>query len=166
MRAAYRDQGRTRRVEIVPGAPGAYRVRVDDAELALTVERLGDGRLRIQGDGGETIAEVTAVGARRFVTLGNMDFVLEREGAGARRARGPVASGLESPMPGTVSQVLVAAGAAVTRGQPLVAVEAMKMEHVLRAPRDGTVRRVAVTRGQMVDAGATLVELEDEEAAS
>ena len=162
MRAEYREGGRTRRVEVTSVAPGQYRVRVDDAELALTAERLADGRLRLLSDGGAVIAEVTAVGARRFVTLGNMDFVLERASGGARRGRGPAASGLEAPMPGTVSQVLVAAGAAVKRGQPLVAVEAMKMEHVLRAPRDGKVRRVAVARGQMVDAGATLVELEDE----
>ena len=166
MRAEYRDGGRTRRVEIASAQPGRYRVRVDDAELAIEVERLADGRLRLAGEGGDAIAEVTAVGARRFVTLGNMDFVLERASGGARGSRGPAPSGLESPMPGTVSQVLIAAGAAVRRGQPLVAVEAMKMEHVVRAPRDGTVRRVAVARGQMVDAGATLVELEDEEAGS
>jgi len=64
-------------------------------------------------------------------------------------------------MPGVVTKVHVAVGEAVKQGQPLVAIEAMKMEHVLRAPRDGRVRAIAARRGEMVNGGATLVELEE-----
>ena len=69
--------------------------------------------------------------------------------------------GLEAPMPGVVTRVHVAAGETVKQGQPLVAIEAMKMEHVLRAPRDGRVRAVAARTGEMVSGGAPLVELEE-----
>ncbi len=64
---------------------------------------------------------------------------------------------ITSPMPGKVIDVLVAAGDAVTAGQKLVTLEAMKMEHSLTAPFDGTVSDVAVTTGDQVEEGTLLV---------
>jgi 3-methylcrotonyl-CoA carboxylase alpha subunit len=63
-------------------------------------------------------------------------------------------------MPGVVTKVMVVVGDEVAKGQPLVALEAMKMEHLIRAPREGRVKRVKASPGQMVQAGVTLVELE------
>ncbi|EYD74874.1 Methylcrotonyl-CoA carboxylase biotin-containing subunit [Rubellimicrobium mesophilum DSM 19309] len=68
-----------------------------------------------------------------------------------------------SPMPGLVRAVLVAAGQAVAKGDRLVVVEAMKMEHALSAPRDGRVAEVLVAEGEQVEAGAPLVRLEAED---
>jgi 3-methylcrotonyl-CoA carboxylase alpha subunit len=105
---------------------------------------------------------VTPVGGRRFVRLGTLEFVLEREAAGRRReARGAHGHGLEAPMPGVITKVMVVVGDDVAKGQPLLALEAMKMEHVIRAPRAGRVKSVSASPGQMVQAGATLVDLED-----
>ncbi len=64
-----------------------------------------------------------------------------------------------APMPGLVSGVAVAPGAAVAEGDRLVVLEAMKMEHVLRAPRDGVVEAVGVAEGAQVEAGAVLIRL-------
>ncbi|HWE53915.1 MAG TPA: biotin carboxylase N-terminal domain-containing protein [Acidimicrobiales bacterium] len=65
-----------------------------------------------------------------------------------------------SPMPGAVVAVNVTPGQAVTAGQALVAVEAMKMEHLIRAPADGTVTEVLVTAGQQVKLDQALVVFE------
>ena len=161
MRALYRDGARTREVEVSPEGGGVYRVRVDDAELRVSAETLEGGRLRLVTADGVSIAEVTPAGNRRFVRLGSLDFVLEREAGRARRG-GAHAGGLEAPMPGVVTKVLVAAGDTVRKGQPLLAIEAMKMEHAIRAPRDGVIARVNATVGQMVAGGAALVAMEDE----
>jgi 3-methylcrotonyl-CoA carboxylase alpha subunit len=67
---------------------------------------------------------------------------------------------LTAPMPGTVIRVLVEAGAAVEARQPLVVLEAMKMETPVVAPYEGTVRAVHVVEGARVAGGALLVELE------
>jgi biotin carboxyl carrier protein len=64
-------------------------------------------------------------------------------------------------MPGTVIRVLVEPGARVVARQPLVVLEAMKMETPLVAPYDGTVRTVHVAEGDRVAGGAVLVELEE-----
>jgi biotin carboxyl carrier protein len=62
-------------------------------------------------------------------------------------------------MPGKVVRVLVKNGDTVLARQPLVVVEAMKMENELRAGRDGTVAEVHAKEGASVDAGALLVEI-------
>ena len=67
------------------------------------------------------------------------------------------AGALVAPLPGTVVKVAVAVGDPVTAGDTLVAIEAMKMEHEVRAPSDGTVTEVHVAAGEQVEAGRLLV---------
>jgi acetyl/propionyl-CoA carboxylase alpha subunit len=162
VRSDWRDGERVRTVEVTPLGGGRWRVLVDETPLELGVEKLEGGRLRLLAPEGGTLAEITAAGARRFVRLGSLDFVLDREAAATRQGRRPAdAGGLEAPMPGVVTRVLVAAGDAVEKGQPLVALEAMKMEHLIRAPRAGRIARVSAKAGEMVNGGVPLVELED-----
>ncbi len=64
---------------------------------------------------------------------------------------------VNAPMPGTILKVNVSQGQAVTEGQVLVILEAMKMENEILAPKSGTVNQVLVTKGSNVDTGAALV---------
>jgi acetyl/propionyl-CoA carboxylase alpha subunit len=67
---------------------------------------------------------------------------------------------LDSPLPGRVVDVRVVAGASVSSGDELVVVEAMKMEHAIRAPSDGVVRAVLCSVGDQVTRGQALVDIE------
>ena len=69
-----------------------------------------------------------------------------------------------APMPGKVTAVYVAAGEAVARGQKLLTLEAMKMEHTLTAPFDGTVAELTISAGAQVQVDAVLVRIEEGEA--
>jgi biotin carboxyl carrier protein len=159
VKTVWRDGERTREVELVALGGGRWRVRVDESEFELACDAMPDGRLRLVADGETTVAEVTRVGDRRFVRLGTLEFVLGREASGRRAAPGAHAGGLEAPMPGVITKVMVVVGDEVAKGQPLVALEAMKMEHLIRAPHAGTVQTVRASPGQMVQAGEALVEL-------
>jgi acetyl-CoA carboxylase biotin carboxylase subunit len=66
---------------------------------------------------------------------------------------------LRAPMPGKVTQISVKAGDAVTKGQPLLTLEAMKMEHALAAPFDGVVAELSAELGAQVSEGALLAKL-------
>lgn len=126
------------------------------AHGGLTGEQLTlqvDGQLhraRIVRDGGELYL-FGAQGVRRFTVH---DPVSEAD-------QGVVDAGsLVAPMPGRIIATLVAAGTQVSKGTPLLVLEAMKMEHTLQAPADGTVQGFRVKAGDQVGDGAVLVDFE------
>ena len=69
-------------------------------------------------------------------------------------------TGLIAPMPGKVIALFVEPGSTVTKGDKLLVLEAMKMEHTLCAPADGTVRACFYAVGEQVSEGEPLVEFE------
>ena len=85
--------------------------------------------------------------------------VVDPRAAALRSGAVDGAAAVRTQMPGRVVRVLVAAGEAVTKGQPLIVVEAMKMENELKSPRDGTVAKVLVAPGELVEGKSTLIEL-------
>ena len=93
---------------------------------------------------GGTPLAVTVNGRRRW----------GRKDEGAKTGSGP--ERLVAPMPGKIVRVLVKTGEAVRSRQPLIVIEAMKMENELRSGGDGTVAEIHVRDGQSVDAGALL----------
>jgi len=99
------------------------------------------------------------------VTIDGRVFVVDVEDPRETRSRrkghgGEGRRDVTSPMPGKVVRVLVGQGDAVTEGQGLVVVEAMKMQNELKAPKDGTVVALAARAGASVTAGEVLVTLE------
>ena len=89
-------------------------------------------------------------GAHRVLTLESMQAAAEPDAA---------IGSLAAPMPGKVLQVLVALGAKVLKGAPLVILEAMKMEHTIAAPHDGQVAEIHFKAGEQVAEGAELLRL-------
>jgi propionyl-CoA carboxylase alpha chain len=73
---------------------------------------------------------------------------------------------LTASMPGSVVRVLVSDGDVVETGQPVVVLEAMKMEHTLTAPSAGTVTSIAVAVGAQVETGSLLVVVGDQDGGS
>src|SRR5215472_5529273 len=83
-----------------------------------------------------------------------------------RRAGAAAHESANSPMPGQVLRILVREGQGVKAGDPLIALEAMKMEQTIKATMDGRVRAILVKPGQIVAPGQMLVEIESTEDAS
>ena len=67
---------------------------------------------------------------------------------------------LKAPMPGLVLDVMVIPDQEVNIGDPLLILEAMKMENIIKAPRNGMIKAVHVSKGASVDKGAILIEIE------
>jgi 3-methylcrotonyl-CoA carboxylase alpha subunit len=123
---------------------------------------LGEDSLRLELDGRRTTVTAVTAGSRRHVFLDGRAWVFDlcgqegTEGSGT----GVDAAGLTAPMPGRVIAVKVEPGAKVARGQTLVVLEAMKMEHAIVAPADGIVKAVRFAVGEQVPDGAELVDFE------
>ena len=108
---------------------------------------------------GSTPVEVVVAGWRFEIVVEDASLADLRARATSDRTsaahHGPTA--VRAIIPGRVVSVAVTAGDAVTAGQRLLAVEAMKMENELRSPRDGVVERVEVAVGETVELGDALV---------
>jgi len=69
---------------------------------------------------------------------------------------------MSAPMPGVVLKIFVAKGDVVSKGAPLVVLEAMKMEHQIAAPRHGKIASVNCAEGELVQPGVEIVTMNDE----
>ncbi len=132
---------------------------------ALGVTVLAKGSLR----GEELSADIDGHRSRVSVIEDGDGFNLFTDSGVSRFARvlpdfGEVAEqgsgGFEAPMNGTVISVNVSAGATVEKGQTLVVMEAMKMEHAIKAPADGQVVELFCKEGELVDGGSELLSFE------
>jgi acetyl/propionyl-CoA carboxylase alpha subunit len=148
-----RSRGITREVGIEQGAAS-----IDGRRVAFRrFDR--DGRLAgLEIAGREHRVVAAPDGDRIWIWCEGVTAIFERV-SGSRSAVSREHGGdLISPMPGRVRRTLVTDGERVTRGQTLLVLEAMKMEHAIRAPRDGTVR-LRVREGDLVEAGVELAEI-------
>jgi 3-methylcrotonyl-CoA carboxylase alpha subunit len=151
-----------REVEVAAVAEGqGWVLHLPGGAAHATAELSPDGTLAAVLDGArETATAVFAGdgltlfrtgGTHRFAVVDRLAVAADADAAGGR---------LQSPMPGKVVAVLVEAGAAVEKGQPLMVLEAMKMEHTIRAPSAGTVAAVRFAVGEQVPEGEDLIAFE------
>ena len=153
------------------------RLRLGEEEAEHTLAVLGGGRFLFDGAevearrwDGRTLDLALEGEIRRFGIVRAAGVVTVFDGAESFVARLPdplavaaeEAGGddLRAPMPGLVKRLAAAPGQPVARGDVLVVLEAMKMEHSLTAPRDGAVAQVHVAEGSQVEDGAILLALE------
>jgi biotin carboxyl carrier protein len=145
---------------------GRYRVLVGGNEREVDARRIDgsgwsliiDGQAYLvdvdAGKDGELVAEIRGVTVPvKLVDPRRVALAAQR----VRETSGPL--DVRAPMPGKIVKVHVKAGDAVSVGQGLIVIEAMKMENELRAPRGGTVDKVRASEGQAVEAQEVLVTL-------
>lgn len=132
-------------VDVVPLPGGALSLRVDDRVIDLTTE----GRPPAVG--------VIASGHRSYVRV---ESERQRAADAAKKATGGAADTvIKAPMPGRIVKIMVQPGDELAVGQPVLIIEAMKMENELRAKAAGTVTEVHVAPGAAVEANVKLVTL-------
>ena len=156
-------RGETRRISLREIGETGFEVVVDGQVLHVDAVRSGPMIYSIIENGKQFEAMVDEKGIHGFdVMLRGQLFHLEAvdertqllAGSAAVVASGPQTVAAE--MPGKVVRVHAAAGDAVSEGQGVVVVEAMKMENEIPSPIAGVVREVVVSEGQTVEAGTTL----------
>ncbi len=160
-RLAYVHHGREFELDVERA--GRWRALVDGRQLPFDAERAGDAIVvRVGSD--ETSWSVGRNGPHLILASGDREYVLTQSAPATSGAHAGAAAHrtgeVRAPMPGVVVRVLVAEGDAVAGRQPLVVLEAMKIEHVVESTADGLVRAVRCEPGQRVAEGDILIEIE------
>lgn len=138
-----------------------FRASTGNLDCTLTIVQSRDGVVHFDSDGLRSKAEI--VTRARSISVFHDSYCDEFELVDDLAvAEAEVAGGdsISAPMPGLVSAVRTKVGAMVRTGDPLLVLEAMKMEHVLTSPRDGIVAEVFVSEGDQVTDGFLLLRLE------
>jgi len=140
-------------------SPAGYRLAIAGREYAFDGHEengalqvmLGDASFRVRAVRDGAHWHLFRDGAHRVLSLHSAQTAPEPDA---------IIGSLAAPMPGKVLQVLVQRGAKVSKGTPLVVLEAMKMEHTIAAPHDGRVAEIHFKAGEQVNEGVELLRLE------
>ena len=133
----------------------------EDQTTDVDIVAVPDGGFRVTANGITRKATAECIGRNVMVQMGGRSRVFTlADPMSAITDSGGGGDTVIAPMPGLVTSISVEVGQAVTSGQTLMTIEAMKMEHALTAPRDGLIKEILTTTGQQVSVQARLVELE------
>lgn len=148
----------------VDSAADGVVLSLHDSKHDVTIQELSPGRWMFRNAHGQQVVRCARAKDRIWVWLSGKTFefaVLSEERGGVAH-RGEAQHEVRAPMPGTLVKLLVSKGDTVEEGQIVAVVEAMKMEHPLRAPRAGTVEATRGTPGSIVDADAIVISFAQE----
>ena len=148
-------------IDLIPTGK-SYRATVGEKTVDVEILRAENEKLELLIDSKRVTAYVSSDNAKRWVTVDGQTFVLTKSSGARKSGQGHhhAAGGLTAPMPGQVRAVNVSEGEAVTKGQTLMVLEAMKMEIRIQASIDGTVKKILVKQGQTVEREQVLIEIE------
>ncbi len=142
--------------------PGGYRLELPGGAVEASGTFTG-GTLAVKLAGDLVSGSAVRIGDRLHLIIGSETRLLSVVDPLAGLADRDAGAGkLQAPMPGKVTAVHVKPGAKVKRGQALMVLEAMKMEHAINAPADGTVKELRFVVGEQVAEGAELIVFEAE----
>lgn len=138
---------------------GQFAVHVDEQTMHVTCYASGEGNVDLDMDGRRLHFNISPHADDWLIHSNNGDLRLTELPRYPSTNTDESGGGLTAPMPGSVLATQVAAGATVAKGDLLVILEAMKMEHRITAPRDGVVESVHVNVGEQVENAQLLVTL-------
>ena len=119
-----------------------------------------EGSLRTLFNGDE---KVSGHVCHNNVIFNGIDLAIEKVKRGKKKSSDGDGGGMTSPMPGKILKINVSQGQEVKKGDSLLVMEAMKMEHTIKADKDGLVKTLFFGEGDQVDGGVDLVEIEVKE---
>jgi len=140
--------GDKKQVDFVPISKNKFHVLKDNLSYTVEIIDQTEKSLKLLINGKEYETTIKS----------ELDQLLDKMGISAVSAA--KANDLKAPMPGLVLDIKVAVGQEIKVGDPVVVLEAMKMENILKSPADAVIKAICVTKGKNVEKNAILVEFE------
>jgi 3-methylcrotonyl-CoA carboxylase alpha subunit len=145
-------------VSLQYGAGGAHQLQMGDTKYAMQIRQAQAGQIQLSLDAHTISGEVIWDGEKVHVFTGGQHTELHYHDPLAHAGDAEAEGGrLTAPMPGKIVAVMTEKGRAVKKGEPLLIMEAMKMEHTISAPHDGEIAEILYAVGDQVSEGAQLL---------
>ena len=144
---------------------GSLSFVVDDVEYSYQLSAHHHPHM-ILSDGENSTHSLVGVGSDRkhgHVVISNRDYFIEEVKSGTRVSSESNLGEMISPMPGKIFKILKKVGDEVKASETILIMEAMKMEHAIKAPVDGKIEEMPYNEGDLVDGGVELVRLKIKE---
>ncbi len=143
-------------------------IRINDKELPWDMQSLDAGSYHVISGGDSyriQLGDISADGKRLKLVINGATLEIELQDRydlllhklGMDQQEGTEANQITAPMPGLILEVMVSEGQEVEEGQPLLVLEAMKMENVIKSTGTGSIKSIAVEQGQNVEKNQVLI---------
>ena len=146
-------------------ADGSVHARIGETAITLSSVAIGVGALSFEANGAQCSvtfrqhADGLSVALNGLSLTAKAHLKIDAALTGGDQSEAPSGNSLVAPLPGTVTNIFVADGQSVKKGDSLAQMEAMKLVHTLSAHADGVVKAVHVSTGMIVTAGTVLLEI-------
>lgn len=142
-------------VDVIEQNPRFVLFNLDGTEYAVNLSNVDDYKMNLAYRN----TNVTVVGVDTHFVVDGVEFAIEAPRRS--RSKGKVADHgqMTSPMPGKILQIFIKEGSEVIPGTPILVMEAMKMEHTIKASKKGVVEAIYFKVGDQVQGGVELVKL-------
>ena len=158
-------------MEFSPEGKNALNVNISSEKFEIEIIQQHDNELLISRDGKKHIARLLAIDSEnktitikidgdRFEVKLTDEYDVLLQSLGMDAASTKKVNELKAPMPGVVVDIVVSVGDSVVKDDPLVVLEAMKMENMLKSPTDGVIKSVNINKGDTVEKNRVLVNFE------
>ena len=145
-------------IDLISNRDGKVEFMFNGTQYSFSNRKIDDVKSYVSGDLNTLVSQF----GKNLVVSGK-EMTIESPNRSRSKSNSGGAGHMQSPMPGKILQVLVKAGDKVKEGDSLIVMEAMKMEHTIKANTDGTISAIHFQEGQQCAGGVDLVDLDQED---
>ena len=142
-------------IELIEQNPSFVLFKFEGDEYSINLNNMADGKFNLNSSG----KNATVIGSEKYFFVNGTEFVIETPKKSRTKSRGHDHGQMVSPMPGKILKIFVSPGEIVNVGTPILVMEAMKMEHTIKASRDGKIESIFFKEGDQIAGGVELVKL-------
>lgn len=149
----------------VTGKDRCFTIEIDGQRHVAEIVSAKENGFIFQMDGQKYKTQIASTKEEHFINLNGRNFILKRIDAEKQRRKVQTGSSedLKAPMPGKILKVMVKNDDLVEIGQPLIIMEAMKMEYTIKSHKNGKVIKLSLKEGDQVNLGQMLLDIEEQE---